>query len=149
MQDWLDQHFLLVLPFVFAALWTMVFYVIAFAGGWRLLARRFRFQGTFQGAAWHMQSASMRLRAGYNRCLTVGSDNSGLFVRPLILFRLWHPSLFVPWTEITYQPKRQFFFDVVEFRLGREERVPFTVRKRLADKIQAAAGKAWSVLPIS
>jgi len=149
MQDWINRNLSLVIPLYVVALWIFLSYILAFIGGWRLLARRFRLLGAFQGEKWYMQSASMRFMTGYNNCLTVGADGSGLFIKPIILFRAWQPALFVPWTEITFQPKRQFFLNVVEFRLGREEQVPFTIRKKLADKIQGAAGKAWSSLPIT
>jgi hypothetical protein len=144
MHDSTNQYFLYILPFYFIALWVGVTYWIALIGGWRLLAKRFRMQGTFSGQKWNMQNARMRALSRYNNALTVGADDSGLFIVPFILFRAWHPALFVPWTEITVtQGTELFFFKFVELHLGRSEQVPFRIRPTLAAKIEAAAGPGW------
>jgi hypothetical protein len=144
MQDWVSKNFVLILPFFFVALWILVGYWVALAGGWRLLAKRFRTQGPFSGQKWVMQSARMRWTTHYNNVLTVGANDSGLFIVPMILLRMWHPRLFVPWVEIGAGRKTQLFFlKVVELRLGRSEEIPFTVSATLAAKIEAAAGSSW------
>ncbi|HET9282967.1 MAG TPA: hypothetical protein VFR24_13495 [Candidatus Angelobacter sp.] len=143
MQEWINQHFYLVGPLFFIGLWILVAYFIALLSGWRLLAKRFRMQGTFPGQKWHMQNARMLL-TNYGNSLTVGADETGLFVVPFILFRAWHPALFIPWTEITAQNKTALiFFKFVELRLGSSESVPFKISAGLAAKLQAAAGPAW------
>ena len=144
MQDWINQHFPIVFPFFFVGMWILAGYQIALTSGWRLLAKRFGFQGKFLGQKWTMQSARMRWLTNYNNVLTVGADNTGFFIVPLFLFRAWHPPLFVPWAEITAEPKTLLFFlKYVELRLGREEEIPFTIRASLAAKIEAAAGPGW------
>jgi hypothetical protein len=145
-QEWISQNLAFIIPVYFVAAWIFVGYWIAFIGGWRLLAKRFRTQGAFLGQKWPMQSARMRLLANYNNVLTIGADNAGLFIAPLFLFRAWHPPLFVPWVEITVRNKNElFFFKFVELRLGRSEEIPFTISARLAAKIEAAAGPGWPV----
>jgi hypothetical protein len=109
MQAWIDQNFFLVFPFFFVGLWVLVSYWIALVGGWRLLANRFRIQGTFRGQTWSLQSARMRW-SSYSSVLIIGSNKTGLFIVPFILFRAWHPPLFIPWTEITVSNQTQFFF---------------------------------------
>ena len=144
MQEWMDQYFPIFFPFFFLGLWIFVTYWIALTSGWRLLAKRFRFQGVFTGAKWSMQSARMRMTAHYSGALTVGADNTGLFIVPFFLFRAWHPPLFIPWVEITATAKTQlYFFKVVELRLGRSEEIPFRINARLAAEVEAAAGPAW------
>jgi hypothetical protein len=143
MQDWVDRNFVWVFPLYFAAMWLMVMYTIALMGGWRRLAKRFRLQGTYDGQKWMMQSARMRWSARYNSALTIGANQSGLFIVPFILFRTWHPPLFVPWAEIAATRKKILFFDLVELRLGRSENIPFIIRPNLAAKIEAAAGSSW------
>lgn len=144
MQDWINQNFPIFFPFFFVGMWILVGYWIALIGGWRLLAQRFRFQGAFLGEKWHMQSARMRWLGNYNNVLTLGADSTGLFIVPLFLFRAWHPPLFIPWAEITAQPKTLFFFfKYVELRLGRAEEIPFMIRASLAAKIETAAGPGW------
>lgn len=147
-QDWINQNLAIILPIYFVTLWTGISFLIAKIGGWGLLARRFRLNSTFAGEKWSMQSAAMRFGVSYNNCLTVGANNRGLFVQTMILFRLWHPPLFVPWSEITVFPKKRWLWDFMEYRLGREEEIPFTVRPKLARKIQAAAAQTGTAMPI-
>ena len=91
-----------------------------------------------------MQSAVMLGRTNYNNVLTIGADNTGLFMVPLILFRAGHPALFVPWSEITILGEsRWFFFKFFDLRLGRVKKIPFRIKASLAAKIQAAAGQSW------
>src|SRR6267154_5082411 len=144
MQEWMDQNFPIFFPFFFLGMWIAIAYWVALMGGWRLLAKRFRLQGPFLGETWHMQSASMRWLTNYNGALTIGADTTGLFIVPVFFFRVWHPALFIPWTEITATSRTQlYFFKVVELRLGRAEEIPFRIKGTLAAKIEAAAGTAW------
>jgi hypothetical protein len=144
MNDWIKQYFPFIFPFYFAALYTLVMYWIALVGGWRLLAKRFRLQGTFASEKWTGQSAAMRWLTRYNNVLTIGADSAGLYVAPFVLFRAWHPALFVPWSEITDVRETQFLFiKFVKMRLGRVEEIPFRIRATLAARIRAAAGPEW------
>ncbi len=146
-KEWIDQNVAIILPIYAVTLWTGISFLIAKIGGWRLLARRFRLNSTFVGEKWSMQSAAMRFGVSYNNCLAVGANNMGLFVRPMTLFRLWHPPLFVPWNEVRVFPKKRWLWDFMEYRLGSEEQIPFTVRVKLAQKIQAAA-QTGAAIPI-
>lgn len=144
MNDWIKQNFPFIFPLYFAALYTLVMYWIALVGGWRLLAKRFRLQGTFAGEKWTGQSAAMRWLTRYNNVLTIGADSAGLYLAPFVLFRAWHPALFVPWSEITDVRETRFLFSkIVEMRLGRVEEIPFRIRASLAAQIRAAAGSEW------
>ena len=144
MNDWIKQYFPFIFPLYFAALYTLVMYWIALVGGWRLLAKRFRLQGTFAGEKWTGQSAAMRWLTRYNNVLTIGADSAGLYLSPFILFRAWHPALFVPWSEITDVRETRFLFSkFVVMRLGRVEEIPFRIRASLAAQIRAAAGSEW------
>lgn len=88
----------------------------------------------------------MRWGANYNNCLTIGGDPAGLYLSPLFFFRIGHPPLFVPWTEISLRGRRKIMFiECVELRLGREEQIPFLIRAGLADQIRPAAASSWPV----
>jgi membrane glycosyltransferase len=49
MQEWINQNFLVVFPFLFVGMWIISGYWVALTSGWKLLAKRFRLQGTFTG----------------------------------------------------------------------------------------------------
>lgn len=140
----MNQNFFIVFPIFFAGMWIISAYWVALMSGWRLLAKRFRLQETFTGQRWRMQSARMRWFSQYNNVLTVGADTAGLFMVPFLLFRAWHPALFVPWSEITGIRETKFLFvKFVEMRLGRVEEVPFRISASLAAKIQTIDGSEW------
>ncbi len=92
----------------------------------------------------------MRWGANYNNCLTIGVDTAGLYLSPLFFFRIGHPPLFIPWTEISLRGRRKILFiEFVELKLGREERIPFLIRASLAEQIRSAAGFSWPVEAVS
>jgi len=139
-----------VVPLFIVALWTTVGFLISRISGWALLAERFRTDSRFPGPTWGWQSARMRWGCNYNNCLTIGSDPSGLYLSMMFLFRIGSPALLVPWPEvIVWRRRTVLFFQFVEFRLGREEQVPFMIRKKLADSLQSAAGSSWPVEPVA
>lgn len=152
MQNYISHHPLVLvpfLPFLFAAFWCSIVFVISRISGWSLLARRFRLEFPFTATTWRWQSARMRWLANYNNCLTVGSDPSGLCLSPFFLFRTGHPPLLVPWPEISiYRRRKVVFVTLVELRLGREEQIPFTITETLAERLRGAAGAGWPSEPI-
>jgi hypothetical protein len=146
MQDWITQHQALVVVVAlacFVVLWIGTMNLVAWASGWKRLAERFRGQAEFSGSVWSWQSAQMRFGVNYNNCLKVGADQAGLFIRPTVLFRSGHLPLYIPWIEITVQPRQVFLMTVAELRLGRTEQIPFRIRPKLAQRLAAAAGPSW------
>jgi hypothetical protein len=123
-------------------------YFISKLSGWDLLATRFRATQTFTGSRWGWQSARVRHGLGYNNCLTIGADHTGIYVSMVFFFRLQHPPLLVPWNEVYFQREfKLLFVRFVEFRLGSTEQVPFAIRESLAKQLQSAAGLNWPSQP--
>jgi hypothetical protein len=134
----------------FVAVWSTTGLLTGKLSGWAVLARRFGSILPFPNQSWRWKSARMRWGANYNNCLTIGADPAGLYLSPLFFFRIGHPPLFIPWAEISLRGRRKIMFiECVEFRLGREEQIPFTIRASLADQIRPAAGASWPVQVIS
>ena len=143
MQPWANTYPFLFSVSVFLILWTLVPIVISYVSGRASLAGQFRFNDTFSGPRWSWQSGQMRFMMNYNRCLTVGASEQGLYLDMNPLFRVGHPALFIPWNEISAKPQRILFFPGTRFQLGRENPVPLWVRKTLADRLKTAAGNGW------
>ena len=146
MNDWVTDHpeAVVVLALLwFGAIWTSVSFGIAKLGGWRLLAQRFRFDGMFTGTVWRWQSGAFRRIASYNGALIIGANESGIMLTTMFFFRLGHPALFIPWSEITVQERISLFGTLVDLKLGLVEQVPFTIRQELGVKLRNAAGSAW------
>lgn len=149
MQAWIDSHpewMWVIFPVYFVTLWVLVGFLAGYIGGWRSLASRFRARGPFNGLVIARQSGQMRWIAGYGNCLNLGANHEGLFLSTMILFRAGHPSLLIPWDQITVSTDWFFLMGkVVKFRLGREPSVPLWIRAKLADKLKESAGSKWPV----
>ncbi len=140
--EWLAALFI---PF-FVGMWVSVCFLLSLIGGWRKLARRYRSPGAIEGTKWRNQSAELRgyFKSSYGNCLTVVANEAGLGVSILFLFRVGHPPLFIPWTEISVnQETRFFFFKGVRLTFSSEPSVSIWILNRLAIKIQAAVGQDW------
>jgi hypothetical protein len=128
----------------FVAVWCTTGLLTGKLSGWAVLGRRFGSTLPFPSQTWRWRSARMRWGANYNNCLTIGADPAGLYLSPLFFFRIGHPPLFIPWAEISLRGRRKIMFiECVEFKLGREEQIPFTIRAGLADQIRSAAASSW------
>ena len=148
MQRFIDQHptlFVFIFPVYFITLWFLVGAVISFVGGWFSLAKVYRTRVPFNGAKWGRQSGQMRWLVNYNRVLTLGASQEGLYLACMFLFRFMHPPLLIPWSEIKVRRKKGWVFDYVIFALGHELAIPLRIRAKVAERLRNEAGSRWPV----
>jgi hypothetical protein len=128
-----------------AELYLAVSLLISVAGGWWLLARAYRATEKCKGKHWRRASAVTRLPfGGYRNCLIVSANRQGLGVVPWLPFRLYHPPLFFPWSEVVIRRERWLlFWRFVRLDLARVPSVPFRLHRSLADQIRRTIGDAW------
>jgi len=131
----------------FIAVWALVSYLIGQLSGWSILSRRFRDTGAFYSYQWAFQSFRLGTLCGkYSNCANLGADETGLYLAVFPLFRIGHPTLFIPWPEIqVLSGNRGLIFKKRELLLGRQESIPLVVSVALAEKLKEAAGQAWPV----
>jgi hypothetical protein len=135
------------MPLLFIPLWCAVSVYIAFMGGWRQLAKHYRANNPFLGKKFYFQSASMKGMTNYNKVLTIGVNREGLFISALFIFRLGHPPLLIPWPEITFKEKEGNFYDRCELRFARSPDIPFTISKKLREKISISREENIPITP--
>jgi len=125
------------------SIWILVSFVIARMGGWSLLAKVYPAQGpsTLDGETWRFQSIQMRWATNYGNCVTIRANPFGLGFSVLFLLRIGHPSLLIPWSDITVHRLRRsrFFPSLVEFRFRLEPSVPIRLNDKLFSKIMKAS----------
>ncbi len=134
---------------VAALMWAGSAILASHMSGWASLAQAYRLTGDFPAQRWSFQSAAMRWYAHYGSCLTVAADSTGLYLSVWAIFRMFHPALFIPWSEISVRSSKILWSRVVEFRLGRELAIPFRVCEKLATRLRASAGRSWPVETIA
>ena len=124
-------------PVAFVAMWTGICWLISHLSGWQRLAALYAHDGPFV-AQWGMQSARIGW-ASYNGVLTVGADRGGLYLKPILPFRVGHAPLYIPWSDVTTAAFR-FIFSYYVFQVKKVPRARIRVYERLGRRIAEAAG---------
>jgi hypothetical protein len=139
-------HHPVLFVFYFIALWAVSLYVVSLLSGWSALSHRFRNSGAFYSYQWPFQSIRMRTLMGYNNCANFGADENGLYMAIFPFFRVGHPPLLIPWSEIqVVRGNSGLIFKKKKLLLGRTEMIPLFVSLSLAEKIKGAARQRWPV----
>lgn len=87
----------------FVGLWCFVLFILSHASGWRRLAGRFEAARPFRGELLRFQSARLNW-VNFRSALEIGADERGLYLVPMVLFRVFHRPLLIPWSEIEAEP---------------------------------------------
>jgi hypothetical protein len=86
-------------PILFIAGWILVSFIMS-RMGWRQLAKQYRTKRRYSFGSGDLISARINW-IRYKRCLMFIHDMEGMYLRPMILFRLFHPPIFIPWREMS------------------------------------------------
>ncbi|WP_342374423.1 hypothetical protein NVS55_24010 [Myxococcus stipitatus] len=99
---------------------ALVSRVVSWMSGWHGLARQFRTDGPAPSNLRNFTSGKIGW-LDYKNCLAVGGDEQGLYLVPNLIFRLFHPPLRIPWSEIHDREITSFFFVRLDaFRAGED-----------------------------
>jgi len=127
----------------FVGLWIGISLLIARLGGWATLATFYRLSGPFSGDCWRFQSGEFRWKMGYNNCLTIGANPTGLYLSVFFLLRFGHPNLFIPWADISATASKRGFLSIyTEFRFRQAPTIPFRVSERMAQRMIQSTGNS-------
>ena len=118
-------------PALFVALFAIAFplFWIAISGliasmGWRGLAASYAATSDPPLSARRIRFASLRIgdslrAANYGSCIDGWVTQSGLWLRPFLFFRPFHPMLFLPWARIeAVSEEKRFMSSYVRVRLA-------------------------------
>ena len=123
-------------------LWVFNSLVSSLVTGWMSLVRRFRAtmapDGEKRTSSYLVDQVVWRL-ASRDPFVHLTAANDALYLRQFVLFRLFHPPLRIPWSEIEFE--HTMFGDEVRLTLGNEEKIPLTVRASLAQKLRLPLGE--------
>lgn len=101
-------------PILFVAIWVSVMRVISWMG-WSGLADRFAFDREVPPNAVRYGAQSLALggkrfgTANYGNCVNIWVDQRGLYLRPQLLFRMFHPLIHIRWDQIASAEVRTGF----------------------------------------
>lgn len=106
------------------AVWAMLLPIVAWFGGWRRLAEEFSAEPGTRGRI-VLGSAAMRYGAHYGGVILLDCRTTGLVLSVRSLFRLAHPPLLIPWSQVEAEPtKLLWIFPAMRLNLGRDAQVP-------------------------
>ena len=132
----LEAFFVPAYILIFIAMWICGCKLISVFGGWEALSRDYRANSAFDGRKLWLKSIGLRSWANYNNGITLGVNKYGLYVSTLPFFRIGHPPLLIPWTDIsTEAAPRRLLPDLVKFKFTKQPDVPMVVSKKLAERI--------------
>lgn len=92
----------------FLAIWVFVIFILS-RFGWASLAEKYAYDQDFNGTSLGAVSARINM-VNYNGTLLVRYNTEGIYLRPVVFFRLFHKPLLIPWKEIKEVKDRTILF---------------------------------------
>ena len=125
-----EKLLLLALPLFFITLWCCICLLASWLGGWRRLAEHYATDRDFTGTRRaRFCTVTLRPRTNYGRCVTIGVEEDGLWFSVLPIFRLGHPPLVIPWSDLKATPKKRWLIDTVELQFAACPKVVMIIRR--------------------
>ncbi len=104
---------------VFPAFWCAVVWLISRIGGWRALAKRYRSGDRPVKGEMANSVLGMVGLASYRYTLVAHFTDDGFFLETMILFRIGHPRLFIPWSDIAeVRPTKWMLIESTRLTVG-------------------------------
>ena len=105
METWQIVLIALAFPLLMAGMVVLVARIISWMG-WSKFAQHFRWDrpepGNAERLGWQtMVIGSFPRAASYRNAMTVWLDDAGIYLRPSLFFRMFHPMLHIGWKEIS------------------------------------------------
>ena len=117
---------------IFPVLWCLIVWIMSYVGGWQRLARRYAAGVRPVVGEQRSGFAGMAGVVTYRSVLTLHLNREGFFVEVMPLFRIGHPRLFIPWSEISArEPYWVLFWKAERLTIGRPPAATLTLPKDL------------------
>ena len=134
-------------PVFFVGMWLLISVLLAALGGWHTLAQYYSSPSPFLGKRLRFRSAQFKGYVNYGGCLTLGSSPAGFYIAVLPLFRLGHPSLLIPWSDVTAHEARSWLFSSVDINFMKAPGTSIRLPRRLAQALFDASGSQVPIQP--
>lgn len=122
-------------PFIFVGMWTLVTFIIS-KMGWATLVDNYQTSPHFEGQRVGIISASIN-SINYRNSLILKYNQDGIYLRPTILFRLFHKPVLIPWKEIKeVRDKKILLFSFKELIIGQPFVAIIGISKSVFDEIE-------------
>ena len=119
----------------FILLWVGVILLLSWLSGWNALGKHYREVTPFEGERLQMVSGRLRNGVNYRAVLTMGANSEGISLTVFFPFRIGHPPLFIPWSEISISKEKLFFMDAVGLRFSAEPTIKLILMPKVVDQL--------------
>jgi hypothetical protein len=120
----------------FLVFWCAICFLISFMTGWYPLALRFRKQsepyGEMRSAGPFFYTVYMRFWSHHSSVIRLTAASDALYLSVLMMLRIGHPPLRIPWDEIRFGRTKFFMRTYIVLTLGKEEQIPMRISQRMA-----------------
>ncbi len=127
------------LPYFFPVFFIGMFVFIIFflsKKGWSDLAREYQTDNAFEGERVGIISAAIN-GVNYNNCLLLKYNDEGFYLRPVLIFRLFHKPIFIPWKAVKGLRDKKILFVVLKEMVIGEPAIAFIqLRQSTFSKIE-------------
>ena len=111
METWQIVLMVLAFPLLMAGMFVLVARIVSWMG-WSKFARHFRWDrpepGNAERFGWQtMVIGSFPRAASYRNAMTVWLDDAGIYLRPCVFFRMFHPMLHIGWKDVSSVERRK------------------------------------------
>ena len=131
---------IVLIPVIFIGFWIFIVFILA-QFGWSNLAQNYKTSTEFYGTDYGIVSARVNI-VNYKASLILKYNDEGIFLRPTIPFRIYHPPVFVPWNEISAVDEGQFLFaKYVKIGVGSPKVASIFLSKRTFDQLRGTFEK--------
>jgi hypothetical protein len=135
----LPPYFLLIVPTVMVGILCFISFLSGVLSGWQKLSQRFRAQsepcGETKSAGPFPYTVYTRYWSHYNSMIRMTAAEDALYLSMIFVFRIGHPPLRIPWSEIEFGRTKFLWRSYVVLTLGEQERIPMRISERMASKL--------------
>ena len=134
-----------------------MFYLLSWGTGWRDLSRQYAARDRYQGEWITQPNLDGTLRSGpyvllngseSDNAIEVGADRQGLYLSMPMEYRLFHPPLFIPWSDVSCIRVRAAPWtgeNLVRFTFAKSPSIPLDVEVPVAMEIQGRSEGRWTI----
>jgi hypothetical protein len=97
----------------FGLLWLAITTGLSIFSGWRILCSRFPDERVQGGEKFRFASLSMGTSffpVNYSNCVAIEAGTNGFRISLWLLFRLFHPPMFIPWSQVSSIESKSWLF---------------------------------------
>jgi hypothetical protein len=135
----IPQLFILFVALGAAAFICIICFLIGILTGWHALSERFRAQSEPYGQGRcvgpFFYNVYMRYWSHYSSVIRMTAADDALYLSVIFAFRLFHPPLRIPWSEVKLGRTKYFWRQYVVLTLGDQEHIPMRISERMARKL--------------